>query len=50
MDSSNFGDFAALSAIAGGLLIGFLVLLIPSIFFLLTMQKALMEVPLRSQL
>jgi hypothetical protein len=44
MDSTNFGDFAAISAIAGGLLIGFLIFLIPSIFFLLTLQKALTRV------
>jgi len=43
MDSSNF-DFPALAAIAGGLLIGFLILLIPLIFFLLTLQKALNRV------
>jgi hypothetical protein len=44
MDSSDLGNFAALSAISGALLVGFLILLIPMIFFLLTLQKALMRV------
>lgn len=44
MDSSDFGNFAALSAISGILLVGFLMLLIPLVFFLLTLQKALTRV------
>lgn len=44
MDSSNLSDFAALSAISGVLLVGFLIFLIPVIFFLLTLQKALTRV------
>ena len=44
MDSSNFGNFAALSAISGILLVGFLIFLIPAILFLLTLQKALTRV------
>jgi hypothetical protein len=43
MDSS-LGNFAALSAISGILLVGLLILLIPMIFFLLTLQKALNRV------
>ena len=44
MDSSNLSDFAALSALSGVLLVGFLIFLIPTIFFLLTLQKALTRV------
>jgi hypothetical protein len=44
MDSTNFGDMAALSAIAGLVFVVFLVWLIPTIFFLLTLQKALSRV------
>jgi len=44
MDSSSFSNFAALSAISGIVLVGFLILLIPLVFFLLTLQKALNRV------
>ena len=44
MDSSNFGNFAALSALSGIVLFGLLLFLIPAIFFLLTLQKALTRV------
>ena len=44
MDTSNFSDFAALSAISGFLFVAFLIFLIPSVFFLLTLQKALTRV------
>lgn len=44
MNSSNFGDFAALSAISGFIFVGILIFLIPAIFFLLTLQKALTRV------
>ncbi len=44
MDSSRFGDFAALSAISGIAFIAFAIFLIPTIFFLLTLQKALARV------
>lgn len=44
MDTSNLGDMAALSAISGIVLFGLLIWLIPTIFFLLTLQKALNRV------
>lgn len=44
MDSSNLGDMAVLSALAGGLFFIFLIWLIPTVFFLLTLQKALNRV------
>ena len=44
MDYSNLSDFAALSAVSGLLLVGLLLFLIPSVFFLLTLQKALTRV------
>ena len=44
MDTSNFSNFAALSAISGIFLVGLLIFLIPAILFLLTLQKALTRV------
>lgn len=44
MDSTNFSDFAAMSAISSFLFVGFLIFLIPAVFFLLTLQKALTRV------
>jgi hypothetical protein len=44
MDSSNISDFAALSALGGIAFVIFLIWLIPAIFFLLTLQKALNRV------
>jgi len=44
MDSTDFGAFAGMTALLGAFFIGFLIMLIPSIFFLLTLQKALTRV------
>lgn len=44
MDSTDLNDFAVLSALGGVAIVGFLLWLIPSIFFLLTLQKALTRV------
>lgn len=44
MDSTDLSDFAVLSALGGVAIVGFLLWFIPSIFFLLTLQKALTRV------
>lgn len=44
MDSTNLSDMAVLSALGGLALVFFLIWLIPTIFFLLTLQKALTRV------
>jgi len=44
MDSTNLGDFAVISALGGLAIVFFLIWLIPTIFFLLTLQKALTRV------
>ena len=44
MDSTNLSDMAIVSALGGLALVFFLIWLIPSVFFLLTLQKALARV------